>query len=84
MLLASLLKVNNNKDGRCLGEDNCMRSIDIKDDALKFEMSAVLRPGRFLGNHHVVFTVLQCTFIVALGGSKEGVRVARRNKETQK
>lgn len=82
--LVSPLKVNSNKDGYYLGEDNCIRSIDIKDGALQFEMSAVLRPGRFLGNHYVAFTVPQRTFIVTLDRLKEGMRVARRNKVKRK
>jgi len=43
-------------------------------------MSAVLRPGRFLGNHYIAFTVPNRSVIVTLDRVKEGIRVARRNK----
>ena len=43
-------------------------------------MSAVLRPGRFLGNHYLAFTVPGRTFIITLDRLKNGIRVARRNK----
>jgi len=68
------------KGGFYLGEDNCIKAIYIKDGALRFEMSAVLRPGRFLGNHYVAFNVPQRTFIVTMDRVKEGMREARKNK----
>mmetsp|Transcript_30581 Transcript_30581/g.37336 ORF Transcript_30581/g.37336 Transcript_30581/m.37336 type:complete len:160 (-) Transcript_30581:13-492(-) len=47
-------------------------------------MSAVLRPGRFLGNHYLAFTVPNRTFILTLDRVREGIRVARRNKKIAK
>ena len=44
-------------------------------------MSAVLRPGRFLGNHYLAFTIPNRTFIVTLDRVKEGMRNARKNKK---
>jgi len=70
----------NDKDGYNMGNDNCLQSIDIKDGALRVVMSAVLRPGRFLGNHYIAFTVPNRSVIVTLDRVKEGIRVARRNK----
>jgi Ca2+-binding EF-hand superfamily protein len=63
-----------------LGEDNTIKEIYIKDGALCFEMSAVLRPGRFLGSHYVAFTVPMRTFIVTMDRVTEGIRAARRVK----
>ena len=84
MTLVSPLKFNSNKDGHYLHEDKCIRSIDVNDGALKFEMSDVLHPGRFLGNHHVAFTLPQCAFIVTLDRLKEGMLISRRNKVKSK
>lgn len=67
-------------DGFDLGEDNCIKSIYIEDKALRFELSAVLRPGRFLGNHYLAFTVPNRTFIITLDRVKEGIRAARKAK----
>ena len=67
-------------DGFDLGEDNRIKSIYVKDNALRFEMSAVLRPGRFLGNHYLAFTIPIRTFIITLDRVREGIRAARRNK----
>ena len=67
-------------DGFNLGEDNCIKDIYIKNGALRFEISAVLRPGRFLGNHYLAFTVPNRTFIITMDRVKEGIRAARRNK----
>jgi len=64
-----------------LGEDNAITSLYIKDGALRFEMSAVLRPGRFLGSHYVAFTIPQRTFIVTLDRVTEGIRSARKVKK---
>jgi hypothetical protein len=68
-------------DGFDLGEDNRIQSIYVKDGALRFEMSAVLRPGRFLGNHYVAFTIPNRTFIITLDRVKEGMRAARKLKQ---
>jgi len=68
------------KTGYYLGEDNMIKSIYIKDEALKFEISAVVRPGRFLGSHYIAFTVPQRTYIITVERIREGMRVARRNK----
>lgn len=43
-------------------------------------MSAVLRPGRFLGNHYIAFTVPERSVIITMDRVKEGIRVARQNK----
>ena len=76
----SPFKVNDNA-GFDMGEDNRLRSIFIKDGALQFEMRAVLRPGRFLGNHYLAFTLPNRTFIITMDRLKEGIRAARRNKK---
>jgi hypothetical protein len=68
------------KTGYYLGEDNMIKSVYIKDEALRFEISAVVRPGRFLGNHYIAFTVPQRTFIITVERIREGMRVARKNK----
>jgi hypothetical protein len=75
----SPFKVSDN-DGFDMGEDNCLRSVYIKKGKLRFEMSAVLRPGRFLGSHYVAFTVPQRTFILTMDRVFEGIRAARENK----
>ena len=71
-------------DGFDLGEDNCINSIYIQDGALRFELSAVLRPGRFLGSHYIAFTIPNRTFIVTLDRVKEGIRAARKAKQAAK
>lgn len=63
-----------------MGEDNRLKSIEIKNGALHFEMSSVLRPGRFLGNHYIAFTCPQRSLIVTMDRVRNGMRVARRNK----
>lgn len=68
------------QDGFNLGEDNNIKSIYVKDNALRFEISSVLRPGRFLGNHYLAFTVPNRTFIVTMDRIREGIRAARQNK----
>lgn len=68
------------QDGFNLGEDNRIKSIYIKDNALRFEVSAVFRPGKFLGNHYLAFTVPNRTFIITMDRIREGIRVARQNK----
>jgi hypothetical protein len=76
----SPFKLNDNA-GFDMGEDNRLRSIYIKNGALHFEMRAVLRPGRFLGNHYIAFTIPNRTFIITLDRVLEGIRAARRNKK---
>ncbi len=44
------------------------------------QISAFLRPGRFLGNHYLAFTVPNRTLIITLDRVREGMRNARRNK----
>ena len=44
------------------------------------QISAFLRPGRFLGNHYLAFTVPNRTLILTLDRVREGMRNARRNK----
>lgn len=79
----SPFKVDDN-DGFDLGEDNCINSIYIQDGALRFQLSAVLRPGRFLGSHYIAFTVPIRTFIVTLDRVREGMRAARQAKNAAK
>lgn len=67
-------------DGFNMGEDNQLKSIEIKNGKLCFEFSAVLRPGRFLGNHYMAFTVPNRTLILTLDRVKEAMRNARKNK----
>ncbi|KAL7552004.1 hypothetical protein ACHAWF_015215 [Thalassiosira exigua] len=68
-------------DGFNMGEDNQIKSIDIKNGKLRFEICAYLRPGRFLGNHYLAFTVPNRTLILTLDRVREGMRNARRNKK---
>lgn len=79
----SPFKLDDN-DGFDLGEDNCINSIYIEDGALCFQLSAVLRPGRFLGSHYIAFTVPIRTFIVTLDRVREGIRAARIAKKAAK
>ena len=79
----SPFKVDDN-DGFDLGEDNCINSIYVEDGALCFQLSAVLRPGRFLGSHYIAFTVPIRTFIVTLDRVREGIRAARTAKKAAK
>jgi hypothetical protein len=46
-------------------------------------MSAVLRPGRFLGSHYIAFSTPIRTVIVTLDRVAEGMRAARRVKKAQ-
>ena len=78
--LVSPLKKNDDMDGFNLGEDNQIKFIDIKNGKLLIEFSALLRPGRFLGNHYLAFTVPNRTLILTLDRVKEAMRNARRNK----
>jgi hypothetical protein len=75
----SPFKVDEN-DGFDLGEENLLKKIYIEDGALKFEMKATIRPGRFLGNHYIAFSVPNRTFIITLDRVKEGIRAARQAK----
>jgi len=75
----SPFKVEDN-DGFDLGPDNKLKSIYIKDGALRFEMQAILRPGRFLGSHYVAFTIPMRTFLITMDRVLSGVRSARENK----
>jgi hypothetical protein len=77
----SRFKVSDDNAGFDMGEDNRLRQIYIKDGALRFEMRAVLRPGRFLGNHYLAFTLPNRTFIITMDRVKEGIRAARKNKK---
>jgi len=77
----SPFKVDDDTGGFDMGEDNCIRSIYILNGKLRFEMSVVLRPGRFLGNHYLAFTVPQRTFIITMDRVWNGVREARENKK---
>lgn len=79
----SPFKVDENA-GYDMGEDNKLKRIFIKDGKLRLEMTSVLRPGRFLGNHYLAFTVPQRTFIITLDRVKEGIRAARKNKKIAK
>jgi len=76
----SPFKVDDDTGGFDMGQDNCIRSIFIRNGKLRFEMSVVLRPGRFLGNHYLAFTVPQRTFIITMDRVWNGVRAARENK----
>jgi hypothetical protein len=76
----SPFKVDDN-DGFDMGDDNCIRSIDIRNGKLQFQMSVVLRPGRFLGNHYIAFTLPMRTFIITMDRVWEGIRAARENKK---
>jgi len=71
-------------DGFDLGEDNAIRNIYIQDGALRFELRAVLRPGRFLGSHYIAFTLPMRTFIITLDRVKEGIRAARKAKREKR
>lgn len=77
----SPFKVTDENAGFDMGEDNKLRQIFIKDGKLRFEMSAVLRPGRFLGSHYIAFTIPARTFIVTMDRVREGARTARKNKK---
>lgn len=69
------------QDGFNLGEDNKLSSIFIKDGALRVEFSAILRPGRFLGNHYLAFSIPNRSFIITTDRVRNGIREARRNKQ---
>ena len=71
-------------DGFDLGDDNRIKKLYIEDGALKFELTATIRPGRFLGNHYIAFSIPNRTFIVTLDRVKEGIRSARQAKAALK
>jgi len=77
--LVSNVKVSEN-DGFDLGQDNCIKTIEIRNGSLRFEICSILRPGRFLGNHYLAFSVPNRTFIITLDRVLEGVKAARHNK----
>jgi hypothetical protein len=79
----SPFKVEDN-DGFDLGPDNRIKSIYIKDGALRFEMESILRPGRFLGSHYVAFTVPIRTFLITMDRVVSGIQTARKNKRNLK
>ena len=68
-------------DGFYMGPDNCLKSLEIKNGALHFEMQSILRPGRFLGSHYVAFTLPKRTFLVTLERVVRAIRTARKNKK---
>jgi hypothetical protein len=76
----SPFKVSDNA-GFDMGADNRLRRIFIKNGRLQFEMRSVLRPGRFLGNHYIAFTIPNRTFIITMDRVKAGMRAARKNKK---
>ena len=67
-----------------MGEDNRIKSLYIKDKCLRIEMEAILRPGKFLGNHYLAFTVPQRALIITVDRVKDGIRAARRRKKALK
>lgn len=71
-------------DGFDLGDDNRIKKLYIEDGALKFEVQATIRPGRFLGNHYIAFSIPNRTFIITMDRVKEGIRAARRAKAAAK
>lgn len=79
----SPFKVDDN-DGFDLGDDNRIKKLYIEDGALKFELKATIRPGRFLGNHYIAFSIPNRTFIVTMDRVKEGIRSARQAKAAMK
>lgn len=76
----SPFKMNDN-GGFYMGEDNRIRKIFIKDGKLRLEMRTVLKPGRFLGNHYLAFTVPNRSFVITMDRVREGIRAARQNKK---
>lgn len=74
-------KIPDENAGFDMGDDNKLRQIFIKDGKLRFQMSAVLRPGRFLGSHYIAFTLPARTFIITMDRVREGARTARKNKK---
>jgi hypothetical protein len=77
----SPFKVSDTNAGFDMGDDNRLRKIFIKDGKLRFDFRAVLRPGRFLGNHYLAFTIPNRTFILTMDRVRGGIRAARENKK---
>jgi len=77
----SPFKLQDDDDGFDLGEDNAITSLYIQDGALRFVMSAVLRPGRFLGSHYIAISLPIRTFIITWDRVIEGIRSARTVKK---
>ena len=77
---------NKNDDigGYYMGEDNRIKSLAIKDKCLRIEMEAILRPGKFLGNHYLAFTVPQRAIIITVDRVKNGIKAARQRKKMLK
>ena len=75
-----LTQADRDREGFDLGEDNKISDLWIENGALRFKLSAILRPGKFLGNNYLAFSVPIRTFIVTLERVKNGVRAARANK----
>jgi len=77
-----------NKDdtigGYYMGEDNQIKSLEIKDKHLRIQMETILRPGKFLGSHYLAFTVPQRAIIITVDRVKEGIRAARQRKRLLK
>ena len=67
-----------------MGEDNRIKSLAIKDKCLRIEMEAILRPGKFLGNHYLAFTVPQRAIIITVERVKNGIKAARQRKKMLK
>ncbi|GMH74931.1 hypothetical protein TL16_g06599 [Triparma laevis f. inornata] len=63
-----------------LGPDNEITEIWIDKGALRFKLSAVLRPGKFLGNNYIAFSVPIRTFIITRDRVRAAIRSARQNK----
>ena len=72
-----------NEGGFDLGPDNVVSDIWIDDGALRFKATTVLRPGKFLGNHFLAFSVPIMKFIITLERLKSGVHSARKNKKRE-
>jgi len=71
------------QDGFNMGEDNKIESIYIKNSALRLDISFIWRPGRFLGNHYLAFTVPNRTFIITTDRVRNWIKLARQNKRMQ-
>ncbi|CAB9512266.1 expressed unknown protein [Seminavis robusta] len=80
----SPFKKDDDTGGYYMGEDNRLNSLSIKDKCLRFEMEAILRPGRFLGSHYLAFTVPQRALIITVDRVREGMKAARRRKKALK
>merc|ERR1712194_786488 len=72
------------KDDFNMGEDNQIKSIDIKNGKVRLSYCAFLRPGRFLGNHYLAFTFPNRTIIFTIDRIRTMMRNARRNRRLAK